>query len=553
MVRRTILLVGLFASAVVLALVTDGALAQSAGPRTTAFRAPITEALVYPDRALITRQARVKLRPGKHTLYFPGAPAALLSDSLRAFSGADHLVVQGVRRRLERRNEAENPEVRKLQEELRALERRRDVLRERAGRLRLDLKNIDRYAQFLNAMISRQTPAAGEDPGRWNTTYRSLLQRRLNSQSEIQKADEEAARLQDQIQVVAGNLQQLRSQANQNYSVVEITVQSRAEEEAALGFSYVIPGASWSVSYALHQLSDGKVRVEYYGVVRQETGEDWNNVELSLSTAQPARGARRDALRPLYISAIETRTATEYSQVERDRRQDANTGEGEEPLEQQTGGYSQLERSGESVIFRIPRRSDIPSSRESRRVMIAEFVETPAERYLHFAGAMQRNPAQAIRLRNSRNFPLLPGPAEAFRNSGFVGRSSLRYTAPGQNFVAGLGGDRSVKTGRAVSRRREDAGALSSDRYFYTRIEVELKNESEGPRSLRVFERMPVSDVSTIKVELQEDTSPGYQETEAGSGVLRWDVELAAGQTRRVVLHYRVRAPADYPGEIYGQ
>ncbi|MBX7058131.1 MAG: mucoidy inhibitor MuiA family protein [Leptospirales bacterium] len=538
--------------ATLLAAATPGLLVAQGRPSTPAYQAPITEALVYPDRALVTRSSRLHLNPGKHTLLFPGAPAALDADSLRAFSDSDKLIVQGIRRRLERRNEAENPEVRRLQEQIRKLERSRDEQREQSARLRLDLGSIDRYAQFLNALISRQAPAAGEDPGRWGGAYRTLLQRRMNAQTEIQKSDETAARLEDQLGILRGNLEQLRSQAGQNYSVVEITVQSLAAEDSNLGFSYVIPGASWNVSYALHLGTDGKVRIEYYGVIRQETGEDWRNVSLSLSTAQPARGARRDFLRPLYISAREVQTRTEFAAVEDARAQEQNVIGGEAPLEQQTGGLSELERSGESVIFRIPRRSDVPSSRESRRVMIAEFTEAPTESYLHYAGALQLTPALALKLRNSRNFPLLSGPAEAFRNSGFVGRSTVRYTAPGASFNAGLGADRSVKTLRSLSRRREDVGPLTSDHYFYTRVELTLENESQQPQRMRLYERAPVSDVASVKVDLLPETTAGAEETERGSGVYRWNVELRPGEKKTVIMHYRVRAPAEYPGDIYG-
>ena len=55
---------------------------------------------------------------------------------------------------------------------------------------------------------------------------------------------------------------------------------------------YAIGGPSWRPAYDVRVLSDkGLVELVTYGVVRQTTGEDWGNVELTLSTALPHGGA----------------------------------------------------------------------------------------------------------------------------------------------------------------------------------------------------------------------------------------------------------------------
>ncbi|MCB1325082.1 MAG: mucoidy inhibitor MuiA family protein [Spirochaetales bacterium] len=529
----------------------DAGHAQSA-PETPRFLAPIREALVYPDRALVTRITTVRLPVGRHILTFAGAPASLDGDSLRASSGNDALSVAGVRRRIERRVASDNDQVRGLQEQVRTLEHRRDGEKARAARGRVELANIDRYSNFLSAMISRQAPAAGEDPSRWQAAYRSLSERRVRTQAEVQHAEESQRRIEDEIEILKGSLDRIISAANQSYSVIEVTVNSLANADSELRVSYVVPNASWSVAYNAELKSDGRLGLEYMGVVRQETGEDWTDVELSLSTAVPSRGAERPALRSLRVSARESATQTRFEVVEAERGEGAaetnvtNTA-------QQTGGATELERSGESVIFRVPRRVSIASSADSSRVPIARFDEEPREVYLHLAGAMQRTPALAVRARNSRSFPLLAGPADAFRNSGFVGRTSMPYASAGAEFVVGLGADLSVRNERTVTNRRESAGTLSSDNYFYTRIEYQLRNTGDRSQKIELFDRIPVSDVASVQVERLNDTTAGAEEVVANSGILRWKLELRPGERRTVILHYRVRAPSSFPGTIYGQ
>ena len=38
------------------------------------------------------------------------------------------------------------------------------------------------------------------------------------------------------------------------------------------------------------------VQVQYYGLIKQSTGEDWEDAKISLSTAQPAIGGGAPAL-----------------------------------------------------------------------------------------------------------------------------------------------------------------------------------------------------------------------------------------------------------------
>lgn len=517
------------------------------------FQPVIREALVYPDRAVITRAGDAEVRPGRQLLVWSGAPAELDPESLRAFSDDASVSISGVRSRLERRTDFDNPEVRRLNERVRDLERRRDAERDRGARAKIEVANLDRYALYLNQAIARQSGGAAEDSQRWSGAFALLTERRVKAATELQSADEAAARLEEELETARKALAELASAGRKNYRVVEIALQASSAKKVALTLSYLIKGAAWRVSYNMHLQEDGALLVEYFGDVTQQTGEDWINAELSLSTAQPARGARRSPIRPVYVSARETQTTREFEQVQREATEQNIDTPAETTPQNNTGGFAELESSGESLIFRIPRRATIPSSGESRRVAIARFVERPEESFFHAAPAVQRTPQLALRVKNTRSFPLLAGPVNAFRGSGFVGRSSVRYTPPGASFEVGLGAERSVSLLRAVRNARESAGALSSDNFFYTRIEVDLENQSDVRRTVALYERTPVSDVADVKIELLPETTAGYVEKPANSGVYMWRIELGPREKRRVQLYYRVRAPANYPGEIYGR
>jgi len=69
-----------------------------------------------------------------------------------------------------------------------------------------------------------------------------------------------------------------------------------------LEFSYVVSGASWKPMYDFRaDTKKGEIIVDYFGMVTQRTGEDWNNVELTLSTASPSIITTIPVIHPWYL------------------------------------------------------------------------------------------------------------------------------------------------------------------------------------------------------------------------------------------------------------
>ncbi|MCR9144186.1 MAG: mucoidy inhibitor MuiA family protein [bacterium] len=525
----------------------------------TAFAPKIQTVTVYPDRAMITRSAQVKLKRGRNTLRFTGGSVSLQAQSLRAYSDTNDCVVQGITSHLERTTASGNPAVRKLEAELQALENRQDAERKRAERARQDLNGIERYATFLAAFISENSTVAnaGAKPGeQWQGALDFLDQRRGASRKSLQAAEETMQAIKDETGIVQARLNKIQSAGRRSSRTVEIVVQSLTGKAAQLSFSYVIKGASWNVSYGMYLEPDGRVTTEYYGNVYQETGEDWRNVRLQLSTATPSRGASRPSIAPVYVAAYETETREGFLQTERkampasaDTDGAPGTSGGENT---NTGGFAGVEANGESLVFQIPQKVDAPSSQRRQRVTIARFSEQPAQRFYRIVPALQQRAHLALRVPNKRGYPLLAGPVDAFRDSGYTGRSEIDYTPAGSPFLVGFGVDRSMSVERSLKRYRESTGTLSSGRYYHTIVTIEVRNRSDEKRKTTVSERVPVSDVEEVQVAVQNDTTGGYDRQD-DSGILTWSFDLPPRTTKQIKLHYRVRVPDNYPGDLYGK
>src|SRR5207244_3160166 len=70
--------------------------------------------------------------------------------------------------------------------------------------------------------------------------------------------------------------------------------------------NYLVDSVTWRPQYKLRAGKTAKeqVQLEYLAAVAQQTGEDWTNVKLVLSTAQPTLNAAPPELQTLQVTVV---------------------------------------------------------------------------------------------------------------------------------------------------------------------------------------------------------------------------------------------------------
>ena len=83
---------------------------------------------------------------------------------------------------------------------------------------------------------------------------------------------------------------------------IVITVRAEKRETVNLEVSYTVAQAGWYPTYDV-RVADvaSPVQVLYQANVQQQTGEDWNEVELTFSNANPQQNSTRPTLNPWYL------------------------------------------------------------------------------------------------------------------------------------------------------------------------------------------------------------------------------------------------------------
>lgn len=248
--------------------------------------APVTHVTVYSDRARVTRSAQVDVN-GNVVVELPLLQPAIDPGSVRVeATGAEVRRVD-----IQNTNEDAFPtdEARKLLAQLRSSE---DTL----ARLRGEKSAHDAQIGLLQRVTPLQpVPEPQRNVPKLNgtgwasaVTFASTEIARLQEKSralgvDITKEEDRYEELTEKARIMGG------VQRRQGYRVLATL---NGSGKANVSLIYVTSRARWYPLYELQLQPDtGKVQITFSGLVSQESGEDWNDSNLVLSTALPARAS----------------------------------------------------------------------------------------------------------------------------------------------------------------------------------------------------------------------------------------------------------------------
>lgn len=528
----------------------------------------ISSATVYSDRATVTRQAVVDIPAGSHTVSFSGLPATLFPDSLRAEGSAVASVKFGaVVYKHVAASQLAAPRAQDLQATLEALQDQKVLLS--VGKRALSSK-----IGFLNNIGVQASLRANEEiaeinlkPDQWTGAAQALYSGLSDSLTAEAQLDIKIRELDRQIQKAQADLSALNNNQYSSYDV-SIPLESTAATSLTLNLSYQVPNASWRPIYdARLNTESSKLELIQYGSVSQTTGEDWSNVKLTLSTAQPQRGTSLPDLTPYWINIYDVNagggmrnfndvahniTGSSLNKV----RIQMNEAPAAAPMmamsdqraEQQVQFQTaSIETGGFVSEYKIPGPASVTADGTETKLMVGAF-NTESLIQVHIKPQISTDAFLVSKAKLKGESPVLPGQVSLFRDGAYVGQSAIPLLRPDEEHVLFFGTDDQVSVKRKVLKdEKSDAGMIvrenTQERHFIT----EIMNLHSKPVQVVVKETIPTGRNEKIRSEILKDqTTAGYEADSANiKGLLRWEFPLEPKAKKDVKLGWKVSWPKD--------
>ncbi|HDR89650.1 MAG TPA: mucoidy inhibitor MuiA family protein [Bacteroidetes bacterium] len=500
----------------------------------------IQSVTVFQKGAQVFRTGTAAIPSGKSTLVFENLPRDLNPQSLQV-SGKGAFTILAVSHRINYlQDRRKNEQIHTLESKLKSLEKEKAIQ-----------DGLKQVFEAEESMLLANKAIGGAQNGVETTRLKEVadfLRKRLTEiSSEKIKLQEKTRILEEEIRNIRNQLNQMGSPGRIPVSEVQIQVSAGNPQQGKLEISYMVNQAGWTPRYDIRATDiQQPIDLVYKAAVYQNTGEDWKEIPLTLSTGNPQLGGTRPKLNPWYLDF--------YEPVYRDMQKKSagvqaipmrNMSEMEEavataPEASTAASYTTVSEGQMQVLFEIKIPYTIPSDGQENMVEISGF-SIPAIFAYHAVPKLDRDPFLQAKLTEWKKYNLLPGEMNLFFEGTYVGKSFLDTRSTGDTLELSLGRDRQIIVERTMMRDYSKKQFLGNKVTDTRSWEIRIRNNKSAPVHLVVQDQFPVSTNKEIEVSLTESSGARVNHN---TGIFTWNMHLQPDESRTLRVGYEVKYPS---------
>lgn len=518
----------------------------------------ITEVTVYREQARVTRRGKIALTGKETELRIAAIPITLKPDSVMAKgSGTMPVRLLGIStEKVLSRQSIEN-KVNHFFRKIQQLEEQKRCSEDEIKLRNLELKFIENLGQNPINFLSHKGAEASFLLKEVSDLFNFIGENYKSVQSAIAKIEKQQQQIDKQLKNLDQQLQQVEKTSTSESFTIIVLIETHEKGEFEIEISYLVEQASWTPFYDLQvNFNEKIVHLNYLASVRQNTGEDWHNVALFLSTAKPAIGTLLPQLNSWYIDLLKIpimpkvitneNSSLEYHEKELDilGEFEVLTGNTErQPVPFTSQSFTQrVSKESGIVTFSLVGNTNLPNEKTPQNISICkndypcnfEYIIIPRLVSFSYLQVLLNNPVNGV--------PLLPGKVNIFRNTTFGGITEIYQVLPGEDFQVNLGIDEGLKIQRDLVERQVEKKSTGNQRIVSYAYRLLITNLREQEIQLTVMEQLPVSRQEKLKVSVTM-TAPKIQPNEMG--LLKWSLTLPPKEKQDLYYQFVVEHPPD--------
>ena len=386
-----------------------------------------------------------------------------------------------------------------------------------------------------------------------NKKILSLNKKKYEKQEKKRQMDERMHDLENH-----QNQQRPAQQNNSPIPRIVVTIQSKEVGTGKLSLSYVASNAGWTPLYDLRSdATTGKLSLTYKAQVFQNTGLDWNDVKISISTNNPRANKTKPELNPWYID-YNSYKAEEKSKK---RNLDYLTQPSAVPNAVFNSGFSFSESAinNEDIKaltsdqfttvvhhliaaeFKIDLPYTIKSNNDQHMVLIKQTELSTNFKYFAVP-KLDAGVYLVAQMTKLDELQLVPAKANIFFDGTYIGETFIDPTQMDDTLNLSLGKDPNIVVKRTLV-KKECKDKIISDRieriFAYS---IEAKNNKSSNIELIIQDQLPLTTNADITIEAME-ISKG--ELEERTGLIQWKMTLKPKESKLFDYKFKVKHNKD--------
>ena len=258
----------------------------------------IKNVTVFLSGAQISRTATTPLSKGRNELLFKGISPNIDKESIQ-LSGEGKFTIVSVAHQynfLEETNSKE--QVKQLMEQSKKYKEQIEDLT-----IQIDVFKAEEQMLVKNQEIGGSNTGVKASDLKESVDFQRL--RMTEVKSKILENNRAITKINLEYNKVLKQINELQAKRYDPLSEIVVVVEAFDATKAEFDLSYFVSSAGWTPSYDLkvEQLNQ-PINLKYKASVFQSTGEDWNNIKLTLSTGDPQLGGEKPIISSWYLGQL---------------------------------------------------------------------------------------------------------------------------------------------------------------------------------------------------------------------------------------------------------
>lgn len=542
-------------------------------PNEVIIKSPIQKVKLFLTAGEMYHHSVVKVKKGRNKLIFAGISAYANPQSIQFKGNTPHHLISFSTEMDFLAAEQYNPRIVVLKDSLNVIDQQWQMNQDVLGSFQAELSvlNSNRDLKGANQNINVEQIREAAD------FYRK---RTLEVNKEMTKVNREKRRLEDLQDRIRFQLSELNFNENLRSNQVIVLIDVDQAGEFSCDLSYLVSDCGWNATYDLTaQDLNQKIGLKYKAKVYNSTGNDWTDVDLILSTANPDLSASSPELTPWYLSPAELMRIQKSGYVQAKAQQidyrssavssinsanqrvydnylseDHMNGKGRNVNnESSKQKWDQLSREKKTVVieeieiseltaeFIIPNKFSCPTDAKPYVVEVKDlFLDATFSHItipkLDHASFLMAN------IVGWQELDLMPGPTNVYFAGKYVGISDIDVRQVGDTLALSFGRDTKVEVQRKLKSEMSSKKIVgSSIRESFT-YEILIQNNHDVGIKMTVYDQIPVSQNSDITI--SSESYKGGTKDEV-TGEVTWEISLAPDEVKTLQLSYMVKHPKD--------
>ncbi len=338
------------------------------------------------------------------------------------------------------------------------------------------------------------------------------------------------------------------------YRIV-VTISTESVVNGYLDLNYLVSNAGWNAQYDLRSNAESsKMNLNYKAQVYQNTGIDWTDVKLSVSTNDPYKNKTKPELSPWLLGVQAYRyerqqrnapvqtlseVAVKRGSIRTDELDDIESVDAKS-LNFDYATSAQHTKVVQHIIsaqFNIDLPYTIKSNGEKHMVLVKN--EDVDANYVYYSVPKLENSAYLVaQITNLEELQLIPAKATIFFDGSYMGETYLNPGVMDDTLSLSLGKDPNIIVKRTFMKKEYKEKIIGDNVEKTSMYQIEVLNNKSKTIELIIQDQVPVSRKEGIEI-LVDELSKG--ELNQTTGIVEWKMKIKSKDKKRLDLKYTVK------------